>query len=189
MGLSNVLVLSFTMYVLGSMYLVDGHTSCSRTSGLMKSIQYQLKLVEEGNGRCDYSNRYNRKQIGFLVGLKTTLQNRPKGSVVKYDNVITNDDNSYNPSTGTFTASIEGLYSFSWTTTTQANKYFYTYLAVNGNLIARNHAGHDNVNLSASQTVVVHLKKNDKVNIKVQDNLVGQVIYYDGWSTFSGFMI
>ncbi|XP_071168721.1 complement C1q-like protein 2 [Mytilus edulis] len=189
MGFLNVFVLSFTMYVLGSMHLTDGHTSCSRTSGLMKSIQYQLKLVEEGNGRCDCSHRYNRKQIGFLVGLKTTLQNRPKGSVVIYDKVITNDGNGYNPSTGIFTASVEGLYSFSWTTTTQANKYFYTYLAVNGNLIARNHAGHDNVNLSASQTVVVHLKKNDKVNIKVQDNLVGQVIYYDGWSTFSGFMI
>ncbi|XP_071171047.1 complement C1q tumor necrosis factor-related protein 7-like [Mytilus edulis] len=121
--------------------------------------------------------------------MKSNFANRPKGSVVIYDEVITNDGNSYNPSTGIFTGPTEGLYSFSWTTTTQANKYFFTDLTVNGNMIARNYGGHDNVNLSASQTVVVHLKKNDKVNIKVQDNYVGQFIYGDGWSSFSGFMI
>ncbi|VDI41032.1 Hypothetical predicted protein [Mytilus galloprovincialis] len=155
----------------------------------MKSIQYQLKLVEEGNGRCDCSHRYNKNQIGFLVRVKSHFANRPKGSIVIYDEVITNDGNSYNPSTGIFTGPTEGLYSFSWTTTTQANKLFFTDLTVNGNMIARNHAGHDNVNLSASHTVVVHLKKNDKVNIKVVNNHVGQFIYGDGWSSFSGFMI
>lgn len=121
--------------------------------------------------------------------LNKHLENRPKGSVVIYDNVITNDGNGYNPSTGIFTASADGLYFFSWTTTTQANKYFLTYLAVNGNMVARNHAGLVTVNSSASQTVVVHLKTHDKVNIKVEDQYVGQFIRSGGWSTFSGFMI
>ncbi|CAC5388796.1 unnamed protein product [Mytilus coruscus] len=169
--------------------VVNGYTPCSRTSGLIKNIQYQLKLVEEGNGRCDCSHRYNTQQIGFLVRLKSNLENRPKGSVVIYDDVITNEGNGYTLSTGIFTAPAEGLYSFSWTTTTVAHKYFYTYLAVNGYMIARSHAGHDNVSLSASQTVVVHLKNHDKVNIKVQDDHNGQFIYSEGWSTFSGFII
>ncbi|CAC5388798.1 unnamed protein product [Mytilus coruscus] len=171
------------------MHLIDGHKPCCGTSGLMNSIKYQLKLVEDSNCKCDCNHRYDTLKIGFLVKLKANLENRPKGSVVKYDDVITNDGNCYTPSTGIFTAPAEGLYTFSWTSTTQANKYFFTYLAVNGNMIARNHAGHDTVNLSASQTVVVHLKTHDKINIKVQDNIIGQFITSEGWSTFSGFMI
>lgn len=121
--------------------------------------------------------------------LNGNMMNRPKGSDVVYDKVITNDGNGYNPLTGIFTAPAEGLYSFSWTTTTQANKCFFTYIAVNGNMIARNHAGTDSVDLSASQTVVVHLKTHDKVNIKVQDNYFADLMYGGGWSTFSGFRI
>lgn len=121
--------------------------------------------------------------------MKSDLTNRPKGSVVIYNDVVTNEGDGYNPSTGIFTAPTEGLYSFSWTTTASANKYFFTYLDVNGNNIARNHAGLNTVTFSASQTVVVHLKTHDKVNIKVQDNYVGQLIRGSGWSTFSGFMI
>ncbi|XP_071168723.1 complement C1q-like protein 2 isoform X2 [Mytilus edulis] len=130
-----------------------------------------------------------KKKNGFLVRLKGSLENQPKGSDVIYDDVITNDGVGYNPSTGIFTASDEGLYSFSWTTTTQGHKNFFTYLAVNGNMIARNHAQSDTLNSSASQTVVVHLKTHDKVNIKVHDDYVGLFILSEGWSTFSGFMI
>ncbi|CAC5388797.1 unnamed protein product [Mytilus coruscus] len=162
------------------MHLVVGHTPCSTCT---------CPPVEEINCRCDCSRRCNKQQLGFLVRINSALVNRPKGSDVIYDNVITNEGSGYNPSTGLFTASVEGLYSFSWTTTTKANKYFFTYLVVNGNMIARNHAGHDTVDLSASQTVVVHLKANEKVNIKVQHNYIGQLMYGEGWSTFSGFMI
>ncbi|XP_052101309.1 cerebellin-2-like [Mytilus californianus] len=180
MGLPNVLAFSITMYVLGSMHPVFGHTPCSTCT---------CTPVEEVNCRCDCSRRCNTQEIGFLVRLNSNLMNRPKGSDVIYDAVITNDGNGYNPSTGIFTAPVQGLYSFSWTTTTQANKCFFTYLAVNGNMIARNHAGKDNVNLSASQTVVAHLKTHDKVNIKVQDNYFADLMYGEGWSTFSGFRI
>lgn len=98
------------------------------------------------------------QRIGFLAKVKSDLTNRPKGSVVIYNDVVTNEGDGYNPSTGIFTAPTEGLYSSSWTTTASANKYFFTYLDVNGNNIARNHAGLNTVAFSASQTVVVHLK-------------------------------
>ncbi|XP_063435831.1 uncharacterized protein LOC134716754 [Mytilus trossulus] len=179
----------------GNMIARNHAQSVTINSSASQTVVVHLKTHDKVKVKVqdDYVGLYifpeGTQNIGFLVSLESHTENRPKGSIVIYDKVITNDDNGYNPSTGIFTASAEGLYSFSWTTTTKANKYFFIYLTVNGHMIARNHAGHGNVDLSASQAVVVHLKKNDKVSIKVQDNSVGQYIYGKGWSTFSGFMI
>jgi hypothetical protein len=33
--------------------IVTGHKTCDNNSQLLKSIQYQLKLVEDNGGKCD----------------------------------------------------------------------------------------------------------------------------------------
>ncbi|VDI41026.1 Hypothetical predicted protein, partial [Mytilus galloprovincialis] len=162
-----------------SQYTINVYRSLTAHTRTLKCKVYAVVKWVEQCMSDQISNSCTQK-IGFLVSLKSHTKNRIKGSIVIYDSVITNVSNGYNPSTGIFTASAEGLYSFSLTTTTKANKYFFKYLTGNGHMISRNHAGHNNVDLLASQTVVVHLKKNDKVSIKIQDSSVGQYIYSKG---------
>ncbi|CAG2194982.1 C1QL [Mytilus edulis] len=142
--------------------MVKGHKSCSRNAGLMKSIQYQLKLVEDNDGKCDCAGRVS---------------------------VITNVGNGYDKSTGIFTAPSNGVYIFSWNVLTHAGKYFFTYLTLNGKLIVRNYTGAQKIadHISSSQNVVLEIEKDDKVFIKVQDGYTGQYMIGDDWSSFSVF--
>ncbi|CAC5394197.1 unnamed protein product [Mytilus coruscus] len=48
--------------------MVTGHKSCSRNAGLMKSIQYQLKLVEDSDGKCDCTGRVSGLLISVVQG-------------------------------------------------------------------------------------------------------------------------
>lgn len=62
---------------------------------------------------------------------------------------------------------------------------------MNGQPIAKNHpvANHSSDFISASQNVVLKMKKMDKVVIKIVDGHTGQHMQSNGWSTFSGFKI
>ncbi|VDI52904.1 Hypothetical predicted protein [Mytilus galloprovincialis] len=69
--------------------MVTGQKSCSRNADLMKSIQYQLKLVEDNEGKCDCKGRGSEK-VAFMVKNSVDLHNIPSKSVVVYNTVITN---------------------------------------------------------------------------------------------------
>ncbi|XP_052087389.1 cerebellin-3-like [Mytilus californianus] len=168
------------------------HKSCSRNASLMKSIQYQLKLVEDNDGKCDCNHSPSSAsfgKVGFLVFNSKTLQNIGTGSVVVYDTVTTNLGGGYDKSTGVFTAPVEGLYFFAWTVLTYAGKTFYTQLILNDTIVARNYAaaGKISTEMPSSQSAVLQMKKNDKVSIRVQSG--GVFMFGDKWSTFSGFKI
>ncbi|CAG2194978.1 unnamed protein product [Mytilus edulis] len=172
--------------------MVTGHKSCSRNAGLMKSIQYQLKLVEDNDGKCDCTGRVSESgKVAFMAKNSATLENVPAKSAVAYNTVITNLGNGFDKSTGIFTAPSNGVYIFSWTVLTHAGKYFYTYLSLNGNLITRNYAGAKGVadHISSSQNAVLELKRDDKVFVKVQDGYTGQYMFNNDWSSFSGYKL
>ncbi|CAG2244079.1 unnamed protein product [Mytilus edulis] len=85
--------------------MVTGHKSCSRNAGLMKSIQYQLKLVEDNDGKCDCTGRVSESgKVAFMAKNSATLENVPAKSAVAYNTVITNLGNGFDKSTGIFTA-------------------------------------------------------------------------------------
>ncbi|XP_071150032.1 cerebellin-3-like [Mytilus galloprovincialis] len=166
--------------------------SCSRNASLMKSIQYQLKLIGDNDGKCDCNQSPSTPssgKVGFLVSNSGTLQKIDDGSVVMYDTVSTNLGGGYDKSTGMFTAPVEGLYYFTWTVLTPPGKSFYTQLLLNDTVVARNHAGALGISthMPSSQSAVLQMKKNNKVSIRVYRG--GLIMYGDKWSTFSGFKL
>ncbi|XP_071120246.1 cerebellin-2-like [Mytilus edulis] len=182
------------LYVLGFILLssVTAHKVCSKNANLWKSIQYQLKLVENTEMRCDCDNKelYGHKTVGFMVKSSKRLSNVNKGSTVIFDKVVTNTGSGYDASTGQFVAPYEGLYYFSWTILTYYSKYFTTQLMQNDNIIAANYPdgrGLSSSNVSATQSVLLHLAAKDKICIKTEST--GLFMYGDKWSTFSGFKI
>ncbi|XP_063401925.1 complement C1q tumor necrosis factor-related protein 3-like [Mytilus trossulus] len=119
------------------------HKSCRTNASLMKSIQYQLKLVEDNNGKCDCNQSPSTPssgKVGFQVSNSGYLQNIDDGAIVIYETVTTNLGKGYDNSIGVFTAPVDGLYYFTWTVLTHAGKTFYTQLLLNDTIVARNHA-------------------------------------------------
>ncbi|XP_071137314.1 cerebellin-3-like [Mytilus edulis] len=141
----------------------------------MKSVQYQLKPVEDYDGKCDCnhipSTPSNSRKVGFLVSNSKDLQNIGNGAIVVYDTVTNNLGGGYDKSTGVFTAPVEGLFYFTWTVLVHYGKTFYTQLNLNDTIVARNHAGASGMstNMPSSQSVVLQMKKNDKVSIKIRN--------------------
>lgn len=119
------------------------------------------------------------------------MSNLGAGTIVIYDKIITNSGNGYDPNSGMFTAPSDGLYHFAWTTLAASGKQFCTWLVMNGKPIAKNHpvANHSSDFISASQNVVLKMKKMDKVVIKIVAGHTGQHMQSNDWSTFSGFKI
>ncbi|VDI57087.1 Hypothetical predicted protein [Mytilus galloprovincialis] len=170
---------------------VISHKQCAKNANLWKSIQYQLKLVESSEGRCDCGSQglNTYKMVGFLVTNSKNIQNF--NGVVVYDKVITNNGNGYDTSNGHFIAPYEGLYFFSWTTLAMHDKTFFTNLMHNGKKTVINHAaarGISTEQMTATQSAVLHLAAKDKVYIKTLGTQ--QYMYgVDGWSAFTGFKI
>ncbi|XP_076088722.1 complement C1q tumor necrosis factor-related protein 3-like [Mytilus galloprovincialis] len=193
MSLFQVILLTCVMTL-----MVNGHKSCSRNAGLMKSIKYQLKLVEDNNGKCDCTGKDSRRdsvtaqdKVAFMVKTISALINIPAKSTVVYHTVVTNIGNGYDKSTGIFTAPSNGIYIFSWTVLTHNHKYFVTYLALNGNVIIKNYTGANSVadHISSSQNAVLEIKKDDKVFVKVLEGYTGQYMIGNHYSSFSGYKL
>ncbi|XP_052087391.1 cerebellin-2-like [Mytilus californianus] len=168
------------------------HKSCSGNASLMKSIQYQLKLVEDNDGKCDCNHSPSSQsfgKVGFQVFNSKNLQNISNGAVVVYDTVTTNLGGGYDKSTGVFTAPVVGLYYFTWTVLAYVGKSFYTQLKLNDVVVAKNHAGAGGISahMPSSQSAVLQMKKNDKASIRIHRG--GVFMIGDKWSTFSGYKI
>ncbi|CAG2223756.1 unnamed protein product [Mytilus edulis] len=190
MSLHRVIAFNVLGFILLSS--VTAHKACSKNANLWKSIQYQLKLVETTEGRCDCDTRelHGHKTVGFLAKSLKDKTNVNSGSTVIFDKVVTNTGSGYDASTGQFVAPYEGLYHFSWTILTYHSKYFATQLMHNDNIIAGNYPdgrGLSAGNVSASQSVLIHLAAKDKVRVRATG--AGQYMFGGTWSTFNGFKI
>eukprot|EP00105_Crassostrea_gigas_P014078 XP_011430625.1 PREDICTED: complement C1q tumor necrosis factor-related protein 3-like [Crassostrea gigas] len=62
---------------------------------------------------CERKAR-NSITVAFHVKLKKTITGLSQNQIIKYDDVITNIGEGYDPTTGKFTAPVDGVYSFTW---------------------------------------------------------------------------
>lgn len=108
---------------------------------------------------------------------------------VVYDVVRSNYHNSYDATTGRFTAPVKGLYVFAWETVTGPNKIFDTELLVNGERVMLNNCNNltpSGAYVSCSGTAPTLLKQGDIVHVRTTS---GNYLHGGGWSNFSGWLV
>lgn len=113
-----------------------------------------------------------------------------KGSVWIYDRVVTNVGNAYNPSTGKFVASPDGIYQFNWYTLSNPQVMSHAGMFVIGVIKARqasNKNGGTNQFITADSSIALLLKKGDEVYII---DVVGYTANLRSqWTAFGGVLI
>lgn len=122
----------------------------------------------------------NKQQVAFSVKLRQKLP-MSAGSVVKFDDVITNIGNAYSQATGVFRCPISGLYLFSLNILTDTKGLITADVVQNGNRIA----GTGNYD-SGSDTVLVRVKVGDEILVT---NMGGSSAYIDKSSLFVGVLL
>jgi len=126
--------------------------------------------------------------IAFYASLQHTVTHLGHGQSVRFDKVVTNIGNSYDPHTGTFRAPVAGVYVFSTTVLTNGHDTSHYGFALNGQVITVLFVHGAESSFDAdSQTIILQLKPGDDVSIQHTESdksLVGS-----NHSVFSGFLL
>ncbi|XP_062302865.1 complement C1q-like protein 2 [Osmerus eperlanus] len=127
-------------------------------------------------------------KIAFYVGLKNPHEGY---EVLKFDDVVTNLGNQYDPSTGKFTCLVSGIYFFTYHVLMRGGDgtSMWADLCKNGQVRASAIAQDADQNYDyASNSVVLHLESGDEIYIKL-DGGKAHGGNNNKYSTFSGFML
>ncbi|XDV26814.1 hypothetical protein PO909_030445 [Leuciscus waleckii] len=127
-------------------------------------------------------------KIAFYAGLKKQHEGY---EVLKFDDVVTNLGNHYDPSSGKFTCSIPGIYFFVYHVLMRGGDgtSMWADLCKNNQVRASAIAQDADQNYDyASNSVILHLEPGDEVYIKL-DGGKAHGGNNNKYSTFSGFMI
>ncbi|XP_063397932.1 heavy metal-binding protein HIP-like [Mytilus trossulus] len=132
------------------------------------------------------------KNIGFSAGVKNSVILKPN-EIVKFNVIKSNEGKAYDPATGIFLVPISGTYMFTSTILTKASSALEICLKVNHKIyiMCVYPTAVDGYN-SATNSVVLKLKKGDHVVMTKNWTLGRKPFYVHGnssWSTFSGFLI
>ncbi|XP_033914366.1 complement C1q-like protein 2 [Acipenser ruthenus] len=106
-----------------------------------------------------------------------------------FSNTFINLGNSYNPSTGIFTAFVKGTYYFSFTVFLNSNSKMFTSLMKNKDRVVSVWDNYSpDSNDSGSNTAIVQLEVGDNVYVKLYEE---RQIYDDGtgYTSFCGFLL
>lgn len=126
---------------------------------------------------------------GFYAYLSSDLANPGGQHTIVYDVIKTNFDNAYNQYTGIFTASKEGLYSFTWVTRVECGEAYTSELIVNKDVVGSTFAycGWNTV----SGNAIVNVTKGDAVFVRTRPGVGKGTIKSNeyGRTSFSGFII
>jgi hypothetical protein len=124
--------------------------------------------------------------VAFHAALKYSLRNVPANTILKFEEVLLNKGNGYNPKTGIFTAPTNGIYSFEWTFITKRGSTVYIEAAVNDARMATTCVKEEaSVHTSASGHLLYELKAGDKVWLRTFSVSAGY-IHADKYTFFSG---
>uniref|UniRef100_A0A8P4FYK8 Complement C1q like 2 n=1 Tax=Dicentrarchus labrax TaxID=13489 RepID=A0A8P4FYK8_DICLA len=141
------------------------------------------------NGETDGVNSTsNSLRIAFYVGLKNPHEGY---EVLKFDDVITNLGNHYDPSTGKFTCHVSGIYFFTYHVLMRGGDgtSMWADLCKNGQVRASAIAQDADQNYDyASNSAVLHLDSGDEIYVKL-DGGKAHGGNNNKYSTFSGFIL
>ncbi|XP_045179177.2 C1q-related factor-like [Mercenaria mercenaria] len=127
--------------------------------------------------------------VAFSVGLSNT-QNVYNKDTILYDKVFVNEHNGYSTYTGVFTCPVAGLYVF----------HFHAYSSNKDSVMWLDLLHNDNIMVSvsgynshtvSSQTVMLKLRKGDRVQIQSRESQEFALFGIQGqiYSTFTGFIL
>ncbi|CAL8368280.1 unnamed protein product [Lota lota] len=141
-----------------------------------------------GPGPGGYVPSLYSPKIAFYAGLRKQHEGT---EVLKFDDVVTNVGNYYEPSTGKFTCPLPGVYYFTYHVLMRGGDgtSMWADLKKNGQVRASAMAQDADQNYDyASNTVILHLDVGDEVCVQLDGGKVhgGNTNKY---STFSGFLI
>ncbi|CAG2187624.1 COL8A [Mytilus edulis] len=134
---------------------------------------------------CQCGRRTNIPAFSAMLTYSLTPGN---GKAIKFDKVVTNILNGYNPTSGIFTALVPGVYHFSYTVMTEIGKYLVVYLTLNNTkqhstwLLGPKHE-------TGTTSIILNLKKGDQVAVKSADNNFSIFSNSNMYSSFSGYLI
>ncbi|XP_030642776.1 complement C1q-like protein 2 [Chanos chanos] len=127
-------------------------------------------------------------KIAFYVGLKNPHEGY---EVLRFDDVVTNLGNHYDPSTGKFTCQVSGIYFFTYHVLMRGGDgtSMWADLCKNGQVRASAIAQDADQNYDyASNSVVLHLDSGDEIYVKL-DGGKAHGGNNNKYSTFSGFIL
>ncbi|EPY75887.1 complement component 1, q subcomponent-like protein [Camelus ferus] len=127
-------------------------------------------------------------KIAFYVGLKSPHEGY---EVLKFDDVVTNLGNHYDPTTGKFSCQVRGIYFFTYHILMRGGDgtSMWADLCKNGQVRASAIAQDADQNYDyASNSVVLHLDSGDEVYVKL-DGGKAHGGNNNKYSTFSGFLL
>ncbi|XP_054828495.1 complement C1q-like protein 2 isoform X3 [Eublepharis macularius] len=134
------------------------------------------------------SAAFSGPKIAFYVGLKSPHEGY---EVLKFDDVVTNLGNHYNPTSGKFTCQVRGIYFFTYHILMRGGDgtSMWADLCRNGQVRASAIAQDADQNYDyASNSVVLHLDLGDEVYVKL-DGGKAHGGNNNKYSTFSGFLL
>ncbi|XP_028255115.1 complement C1q-like protein 2 isoform X2 [Parambassis ranga] len=134
----------------------------------------------------------NSTASGFRIAFYVGLKNPHEGyEVLKFDDVITNLGNHYDPTTGKFTCHVSGIYFFTYHVLMRGGDgtSMWADLCKNGQVRASAIAQDADQNYDyASNSAVLHLDSGDEVYVKL-DGGKAHGGNNNKYSTFSGFIL
>ncbi|XP_076100593.1 complement C1q-like protein 3 [Mytilus galloprovincialis] len=159
----------------------DTKLECSLLSDLLEMSMKQ-KSPDKG---CQC---LSRTTIPAFQSMLSKSQTPGHNSVIKFDKVVTNIRNGYNPTTGIFTAPVAGVYQFSYTVMSQEGKYLIVYLSIN-NINQQTIWLKGTSYETGTANSISNLKKGDQVAVKSHGSHTVYSKNEAPYSWFSGYLI
>ena len=140
-----------------------------------------------------YRVKLRQNRVVSHPGMKSafTVTNPTHGSTsttIRFSNAITNVGGHYRVSTGIFTCEFPGIYVFELHILQMSSKHANCEIRQNNSrlVIAHSNPNGDNGYYSTSNSVVIHLKEADTVDVYCSTGISSIHSHY---STFSGFLL
>lgn len=170
----------------------DQHARSRSNDGLHTASKQESTIVPTAKLQ-QRATIFPRQAVAFSVSLSQEIssQNLHNGIVIKFPNILTNEQSSYNKYTGIFTAPQDGMYFFSFHTDASYDGLFFVNLKNNGQTAVNSIANPDNHSTSISNSAVLRLSVGDAVWLEISNLELSPLLGLKSQPacSFSGFLL